>query len=173
MQNLRRLLRPKWNANGKSVIFKRSGETKGDLRDATMRTWKRLAIELFPEHNVGWDAFRRPHMTIGQVFFKLKKDAELYIHTNDRDGLARIFKFVNWCFSQRNRNPKLAGIAATHFLEHLADNDESASIIPIWVQPEVFLYMENEFRRRRERDGEGKFRKLLDEYNRQNSTDFQ
>lgn len=112
-------------------------------------------------------------MTIDQVFFKLKKDMEQYIHTNDQDGLARIFKFVNWCFSQRNRNPKLAGIAATHLVEHLADNDESASIIPIWVQPEIFLYMENEFRRRRERDGEGKFKILLDEYNRRNSTDYQ
>ena len=138
-----------------------------------MSTWKRLAIQLFPEHNVGWDAFRRPHMTIWQVFFQLKKDAEVYIQTDNRNGLERIFRFVNWCFSQRNRSRVLWGAAAAGFLEHLADDDVSAAIIPTWVKPDVFLYMEAEFRRRREGDGEGKFQQLLDEYNRQNATRFQ
>ncbi len=138
-----------------------------------MSTWKRLVIELFPERNVGWDAFRRPHMTIWQVFFKLRKDAEVYVKTDDRDGLERIFKLVNWCFSQRNRSRVLWDAAACAFLEHLADDDISAAIIPTWVKPDIFLEMEDEFRKRRERDGEGKFQMLLDEYNRQNSTSFQ
>ena len=138
-----------------------------------MSTWKRLAIQLFPERNVGLDAFRRPHMSIYQVFFKLKKDGEVYIQTGNQEGLARIFKFVEWCFAQRNRNWDIWNAAATAFLEHLADDDESAAIIPLWVKPDIFLEMENEFKKRRERDGEGKFQKLLEEYNRYNSTDFQ
>ena len=138
-----------------------------------MSTWRRLAVELFPEHNVGWDAFRRPHMSIYQVFFKLRKDAKLYVQSGDREGLSRIFKFVDWCFAQRNRNSDIWNAAATAFLEHLADDDESAAIIPSWVKPDIFLAMRDEFKQRRERAGEGRFQKLVTEYNRVNSTDFE
>ena len=112
-------------------------------------------------------------MSIYQVFFKLQKDGKVYIQTGNQEGLARIFKFVEWCFAQRNRNRDIWNAAATAFLEHLADDDESAAIIPLWVKPDIFLEMEDEFKKRRERDGEGKFQKLLEEYNRYNSTDFQ
>lgn len=137
-----------------------------------MSTWKRLAIQLFPEHNSGLYAFRRPDMTIYQVFFKLREDAVEYIRSDNRDALSRIFKFVEWCFIQGNRNGDIWNAAATAFLEHLADTDEEAAIIPYWVKPDIFLDMKDEFMERRERDGEGKSKKLLDEYNRVNSTDF-
>ena len=75
-----------------------------------------------------------------------------------RKALKEIFKFTEWCFEQRNRNPDIWNAAATAFLEHLADNDERAEIIPSWVKPEIFLDMKSEFKKRRERDGEGKFR---------------
>lgn len=138
-----------------------------------MSTWKRLAIELFPEHNQGSFGFQRPHMSIYQVFFTLREDARLYIQTGDRDGLARIFKLVEWCFKQRNRNGDIWNAAATAFLEHLADDDESAAIIPAWVKPDIFLAMRGEFQKRRDRTGEGKYLELLAEYNRVNATDFQ
>ena len=112
-------------------------------------------------------------MSIYQIFFRLKRDAEVDIPAGNQERLARIFKFVEWCFSQRNRNRDIWNAAATAFLEHLADDDESAAIIPTWVKPDLFIAMRNEFEVRRERDGEGKFQKLLDEFNRQHSTHFQ
>jgi hypothetical protein len=136
-------------------------------------TWKQLAIKLFPEHNRGSFAFSRPDMSIYQVFFMLQEDARLYIKTGNREGLARIFRLVEWCFEQRKRNGDIWNAAATAFLEHLADDDETAAIIPAWVKPDIFLAMRNEFMKRRDRTGEGKYQELVAEYNRVNVTDFQ
>jgi hypothetical protein len=138
-----------------------------------MSSWKRIAIQLLPEHTSGFDSFRKAHMTIYQVFFRLRDDAEEYIRSDNQEGLIKIFTFVEWCFKQRNRNPDIWNAAATAFLEHLADNDEGSAVIPIWVIPDIFKDMQPEFRKRRERDGEGKFQQLLNDYNRVNSTDFQ
>jgi hypothetical protein len=138
-----------------------------------MSTWKRIAVELFPEHSSGLDAFQKPHMGIYQIFFALKRDAQKYIQAENQEGLARVFKFTEWCFEQRKNSPDIWNAAATAFLEHLADDDEAAKIIPLWVKPNIFLDMESEFKKRRERDGVGKFQKLLEEYNQINSTNFQ
>ncbi len=137
-----------------------------------MSAWKRIATQLFPEHSSGPDAFQKPHMTIYQVFFRLRKDVEKYIQLEDQEGLKRVFEFTEWCFQQRNQNRDVWNAAATAFLEHLADNDENPEIIPLWVKPDIFLDMKSEFMKRRERDGEGKFQKLLEKYNQVNSTDF-
>ena len=138
-----------------------------------MSTWKKIVLQLFPEHSSGMDAFQKPHMTIYQVFFQLKEDVDEYIQTENQDGLTRVFKLVEWCFNQRHRNGDIWNAAATAFLEHLADNDKRAEIIPSWVKPDVFLAMKSEFKKRRERDGAGKFQILLEKYNQANSTNFQ
>jgi hypothetical protein len=137
-----------------------------------MSTWKRIAVQSFPEHSGGWDAFQKPHMGIYQIFFKLQKDAEGYIQSDNQEGLARIFKFTEWCYAQRDQSPEIWNAAATAFLEHLADDDQGAEIIPRWVKPDIFVAMQSEFEKRRERAGEGKFKKLLDDYNLVNSTNF-
>jgi len=90
----------------------------------------------------------------------------------DREGLARIFKFTEWCFEQKELNQEVWSAAAGAFLEHLADHDQNAEIIPLRVKPEIFAEMQSEFKKRRERYGEGKFQKLLEKYNALNGTDF-
>ena len=112
-------------------------------------------------------------MSIYQVFFILQEDARLYVKTGNHEGLARIFKLVEWCFEQRRRNGDIWNAAATAFLEHLADNDETAAIIPTWVKPDIFLDMRDEFKKRRDRKGDGKYQELVEEYNHINATDFQ
>jgi hypothetical protein len=131
-----------------------------------------MAVELFPEYCSGLDAFQKPHMTIYQVFFTLIRDFDKVLQSNDQERLVKIFKFTEWCFKQRKRSPDICNAAATAFLEHLADKDERAEIIPIWVKPDIFLAMKDEFKKRRERDGEGKFQILLEKYNQVNGTDF-
>jgi len=101
------------------------------------------------------------------------KDLDNFIQSDDVDGLTRIFKLVHWCYSQRQRAPDLWNAAAAGFLEHLADEDERAKIIPFWVNPDQFDYMRDEFEKRRERKGQGKFRELLEAYNRVNNTRFE
>lgn len=138
-----------------------------------MSTWKRIAVQLFPEYSSGLDAFQKPHMNIYQVFFRFEKDIDKYIEANNQEILAKIFKFTEWCFEQRKSNRDIWNAAATAFLEHLADKDERAEIIPLWVKPDVFLDMKDEFKKRRERKGVGKFQILLKKYNQANSTNFQ
>lgn len=138
-----------------------------------MSKWRRLAVPLFPEHSSGLDAFQQPDLTIYQVFFVLREDVETHIQLNDQDGLERIFEFTEWCFEQRSHTPEIWNAAATAFLEHLADDDKKADIIPLWVKPEIFLDMKSEFKKRRERDGEGKYQILLEKYNQEHSTNFQ
>lgn len=137
-----------------------------------MSTWRRIAITLFPEHNKGSFGFQRPNMTIYQVFFELQYTIDKFIQEKDEKSIERIFTLVNWCFSQRKRAPDIWNAAATAFLEHLADADNRAMIIPKWVKPSIFEDMFDEFKKRREWNGEGKFKELLDEYNRINNTNF-
>jgi hypothetical protein len=138
-----------------------------------MSTWKRLAVRLFPEHSSGLDAFQKPHMSIYQVFFALKDDVDEHIQLNNQEGLKRVFEFTEWCFEQKNHSQDIWNAAATAFLEHLADNDKRAEIIPTWVKPDIFLAMKSEFKKRRERDGAGKFQILLENYNQANLTNIQ
>jgi hypothetical protein len=137
-----------------------------------MSTWKQMAVQSFPEHSTGFWAFKKRHMNIYQVFFALKEDAETYIQTDNQEGLERIFKFTEWCFDHQDRNPDIWNAAATAFLEHLADDDSRAAIIPNWVRPDIFQAMQSEFQMRRERDGEGKYQILLEMYNQVRSTNL-
>jgi hypothetical protein len=57
-------------------------------------------------------------------------------------------------------------------VEHLADSDIRAELIPVWVKPDMFEDMQFEFMKRREWEGIGKAQKLFDEYNRINGTAF-
>lgn len=140
--------------------------------DIKMDAWRRLAIELFPERCKGYWGFNRSHMSLYHIFFELKDDLDQLIRTNDEDEIKKIFQLVNWCFDQRHENRDIWNAAATAFLEHLADTTERAVLIPKWVQPAVFEFMQDEFEKRRERDGAGKFQKLLHEYNAVHNTQY-
>lgn len=111
-------------------------------------------------------------MSIYMIFFDLLADFDDYLKAKDEAHIARIFKLVEWCFSQRIQSPDIWNAAATAFLEHMADKDERAALIPVWVKPGLFEEMRDEFEKRCERSGEGKFKILMDEYNQVNQTNF-
>jgi L-fucose isomerase-like protein len=136
-------------------------------------TWKRKALELFPNHRDGRSSFQQPKMSIYQIYFKLKSDLDTYLQEKDQDAIGRIFSFVNWCFEQREQAPDIWNATATAFLEHLADTDERAELIPYWVKPEIFTAMRDEFYKRREKEGNGKFAILVEQFNRVNGTELE
>lgn len=138
-----------------------------------MSTWKRKALDLFPNHRDGRYSFQQPNMSIYQIYFELKSDLDDYIQEKDQEAIERIFKFVNWCFEQREKAPDIWNATATVFLEHLADTDERAELIPYWVKPEIFKDMRDEFYKRRERNGDGKFVILVEQFNRVNGTELE
>ena len=137
-----------------------------------MSSWKRIAISLFPEHRFGYFGFQQPHMTIYQIFFELQDDVKEFVKNRNQEGVERIFRYVNWCFAQRYRAHDIWNAAATAFVEHLADDDELTNLIPLWIKPEIFEDMWDEFEKRRERKGKGKFKELVGHYNRENLTNY-
>jgi hypothetical protein len=137
-----------------------------------MSKWRKLAVELFPEYNRGSFAFQRGDVTIYWVFFELLYDLDNKIAAGDTDWLRKVFYFVEWCFNQRKRNGDIWNAAATAFLEHMADEDSRAELIPMWVKPEIFADMWDEFRYFRERKWAGKAKQLLEAYNAARQTDF-
>jgi hypothetical protein len=137
-----------------------------------MSTWRRIVLTLFPERTKGYYGFQQPHMTIWSIFFEFEQRIDRFIEEKDDESISRIFILVSWCFSQRCRSSNIWCAAAAGFLEHLADTDTRAEIIPRWVTPPIFEDMRDEFEKRRERCGTGKFNRLLEEYNRYRQTNY-
>jgi hypothetical protein len=137
-----------------------------------MAKWRAKAIELFPEYRKGFWAFQRSRMSLYSIFFELKDDLDQKIETEDHGWLDRVFELVEWCYAQRVRAPDIWNAAATAFLEHMADTDERAKLIPKYVKPPLFEFMREEFHKRRERVGLGKSAELVKEYNAFHGTDY-
>jgi len=137
-----------------------------------MSKWRQIAIKLFPNYNKGSFAFQRGNISIYGIFIELISDLDKKIETGDFDWIQNVFIYCEWCFKQRSRNPDIWNAAATAFLEHLADEDKRAELIPKWVKPDIFEDMWDEFKKRREREGEGKAQDLLEKYNKVNNTEF-
>jgi hypothetical protein len=138
-----------------------------------MSKWRHLAIELFPEYNKGSWAFQRGDMSLCMIFFELKYDLDKKTETEDTEWIRNVFIYCEWCFKQRRRNHGIWNQAATAFVEHLADEDARAELIPIWVKPDMFEDMQYEFMKRREWEGKGKAQILFDEYNKVHGTAFE
>ncbi len=134
-----------------------------------MEAWRKLAIELFPEYK---DVYSSTE-SVFSVLSDLEDMVDVAHLQNNEHDLARIYKFTEWCYSQKNTDPDIWDAAATTFYEHLLDSDLTLWAIPYWVKPDVFKAMRNEFETRmglERRDTE--FYQLLDLYNKVNGTDF-
>ena len=137
-----------------------------------MSKWRAQAVRLFPEYRKGCRAFQRSDVSLYRVFFELLDDLDEKIASEDDNWLARVFEYVEWCYAQRKRAPMVWNAAWTAFLEHMADSDDRAKLIPQLVKPPIFAFMWEEFKKRRDRCGEGKSGELLEVYNAFHGTDF-
>lgn len=134
-----------------------------------MSTWRRLALELFPERR---RLLQDKETSIYWVFFELLPETISAHVQGDKPRLERIYRFASWCFHQYPRAPDIGNAACTAFYEHLADQESTWNAIVDWVQPEVFALMRNEFQKRVERKAPGTFVSLQAEYNRVHGTQF-
>ena len=127
----------------------------------TMSTWRRLALELFPEMR---RFIQEKDTSYYWVFMDLLPMVVRAHEAEDTSALRRIYRFAEWCFEQRHRAPDLCNAAATAFYEHLVDKPVTLEAIPRWVKPEIFEDMEYEFKRRLDRQGPNRFQELVDRY---------
>ncbi len=101
-----------------------------------MTAWRRVALELFPEHRY-WIQDTRLTFSIWQLFFDLLPMAVEAHHSSDTALLARIYKYAEWAWKQK-RAPEIQMAASAAFYEHLIDDSSSMHDIPRWLTPEVF-----------------------------------
>ena len=134
-----------------------------------MEAWRNLAIELFPEYK---DIYSNTE-SIYSVLSDLEDMVDEAHQQNNEDNLARIYKFTEWCYSQKDNDPDIWDAASTTFYGHLLDSDQTLWAIPYWVKPDTFQEMRDEFETRMVLERRGaEFYKLLDLYNEVNGTDF-
>ena len=134
-----------------------------------MEAWRRLAIELFPEYAgkyLNTDS-------IYSVLSDLEDMVDEAHQQNNENDLVRIYKFTEWCYSQKDNDPDIWEAASITFYQHLLDNDLTLWAIPYWVKPDTFQEKRDDFETRMELERRGtKFYELLDRYNEVNGTDF-
>ena len=134
-----------------------------------MSDWRKLALELFPELRT---YIRDKETTIYWLFFDLLPIAVAAHKAQNTKKLEVIYRFADWCHKQKDRAPDIWNAAYTAFYEHLVDDEVTLEAIPYWIKPGLFQDMRDEFEKRLERKGKGKFRELLKRYNEANSIDF-
>jgi len=98
-----------------------------------MSTWRRKAIELFPDLR---PEIESRELTIYQVFFELLPRCREAHDRNDISELERIYGFADWCASQKAKD--LWNAAGVAFYEHLADSNRTLDALPHWVRRPIF-----------------------------------
>ena len=138
-------------------------------------SWREVAIKLFPERE---RIYSQAGETVWSVLFDLR-DAVIAAHNNrDEEMLERIYRFAEWCHSQRDTDPELWTAAYSAFYEHLVENRVTYREIPKRLSPEVFADMLPEFKQRldnRERyliDDVGTFAELVRRFDKVHGTNF-
>lgn len=135
-----------------------------------MEAWRKLAFELFPEHKGDY----LDTENIYSVLFDLEDMVEEAHRQNNEEDLIRIYKFTEWCYTQKDEDPDIWNAAAMTFYEHLLDSDQILWAIPYWVKSDTFQEKRGDFETRMELERRGEqFYELLDLYNEVNGTDFE
>lgn len=133
-----------------------------------MSKWRRLAIEMFPEHR---GDFQRRETSYYHVFFDLGPLLREFHKHDNTAGLTKIYDFAEWSWGQRKRAPDLGNAAGVAFYEHLVDDQITFEAIPYWIKPYIFKDMMGLFKWRLETQPR-EFDKLVATYNKILGTKF-
>ena len=99
----------------------------------SMSTWRRKAIELFPDLR---DAFQAADTTIYDVFLDLLPRCREAHENEDNEELQKIYGYVAWCAHQNNKD--LWNAAGVGFYEHIIDCRQAVDQFHRWVEPDIF-----------------------------------
>jgi hypothetical protein len=133
-----------------------------------MSAWRRLALELFPEHS---RYIQRTDFvfSIHLMFFELLPWTRKAHERQDDDFLRRAYQYAEWCWSQRKRSGHIYNAVCVSFYEHLVDHEVTFEAIPFWIKPEIFADLRGLFEWRLSPD---RYQELLAKYNTINHTNF-
>src|SRR5215831_14309238 len=98
-----------------------------------MSTWRRKAIEYFPELK---KEFEDPECNPYTVFMELLGLLRPAHQENNTLLLQKIYAYAEWCTLQKAKD--LWNAAGVGFYEHLGDHPITLENIPQWVKPEIY-----------------------------------
>ena len=97
-----------------------------------MATWRRRAIELFPELQA---ELNRPDYTINLLFFDLYSAVGEAHRAHDDKRLADIYGFAEWCARQGSQ--PIWNSAGVAFYEHVFDEPRLSEAVAAWLPADI------------------------------------
>jgi hypothetical protein len=131
-----------------------------------MSTWRRIALEIFPEHNF---QNSRDYFSVYMILFELLPLVRNAHESHDEDLLQRIYKYAEWCWTQKGKSSETYNAVCVAFYEHLVDEKVTCEAIPIRIKPQIFKDLQTLFKSRMKLND---YQILLLRYNSVNQTDF-
>jgi hypothetical protein len=101
-------------------------------RMALMATWRRRALELFPDLE---PELNRSDYTIYGLFRDLSSAVGEAHRAHDDGRLANIYGFAEWC--ARQRSEPLWNAAGVSFYEHVFDDPRSSEAVAPWLPADI------------------------------------
>ena len=98
-----------------------------------MSTWRRKALELFPDLR---NEIQRGDSTIYTVFFELLPRCRQAHLDGNEEELRKIYGYAEWCHHQTAED--LWNAAGVSFYEHLGDYEETRTEMKKWIPPDIF-----------------------------------
>jgi hypothetical protein len=98
-----------------------------------MSTWRRKALELFPDLR---NEIQHGEATIYTVFFVLRPRCHRAHLAQDVAELQKIYDYAEWCFRQKAKD--LWNAAGVAFYEHLGDEAATRDEMHLWVKRDIF-----------------------------------
>jgi hypothetical protein len=99
---------------------------------APMATWRRRALELFPDLQA---ELNRPDYTIYGLFRDLSSAVGEAHRAYDDDRLAKIYDFAEWC--ARQRSEPLWNAVGVSFYEHVFDEPRLSEAVAPWLPADI------------------------------------
>lgn len=98
-----------------------------------MSLWRKKAIECAPELK---DDFQSPDLSPYTVFAELLPILKQAHIDNDKDRLAKIYDYAEWC--HRQKEEKLWNAAGVSFYEHLVDDEATFPHFTQWISKNIY-----------------------------------
>ena len=131
-----------------------------------MSKWRKVALEFFPDRRF---QNSRDYFSVYMIWFDLLPSTVSAHELNDTDTLQKVYKYAEWCWTQKGKSSETYNAVCVAFYEHLVDEEVTCEAIPVWIKPEIFKDLQNLFKSRMKLDD---YQDLLVRYNLANQTDF-
>ncbi|MEK4236890.1 MULTISPECIES: DUF7674 family protein [Paenibacillus] len=133
-----------------------------------MSAWRRIAQKLF--YDLRFHFNHKDDSIYSLLVFLRDRIIEAH-RNNDLTEQEKIYNYAEWCFNQYKRSPYMHNAICVGFYEHLVEDESTLQAIPYKVKPYIFKDLQGLFEWMLNEDKD-RYIKLVEEYNRVNSTDF-